>query len=347
VQAANTFYLSGDTRLFRRGIHCIANQRTPEGLTYGHSPTIAHGCVLPDFTLIWMLTLWDFYWQTGSIEPFVTHEPAVREALEYFENWIDKKTGLLNYDPRYWLFLDWTGLQKQGQSSLYSLWLLIALRKMSTLYGLAKDRKQATRLSKRADTLRDAIDALRTRDGLICDGILPGGKKNKHCSVHSQTLAVLSGEWRKQTPAMIEKSLLPLVRGESTDPITPSSYWITYCYTALDQHGHGDAVVDHIRTHWKPMADHGTTWEVFKPSLGSSSLSHAWSAHPVYHLMQILGGIRQTAPGWKSIEWRPGQSLAPVDVKIPTPLGMLETRCGSDAEAMLKSPKGMKVKRLG
>src|SRR3972149_521002 len=50
VQAQNTVHLSGDMRLLARGIRSVGAQRTPNGLTYGHAPTIAHGCILPDFT---------------------------------------------------------------------------------------------------------------------------------------------------------------------------------------------------------------------------------------------------------------------------------------------------------
>src|SRR5690606_26276593 len=70
VQAWNTFHLSGDTRLFARGIRQIGAQTTADGVTYGHAPTMAHNCVLPDFTLIWIITLWDYYWQTGDLTPF-------------------------------------------------------------------------------------------------------------------------------------------------------------------------------------------------------------------------------------------------------------------------------------
>ena len=57
VQAWNVFHLNGDTQLFRRGIAQIAAQTLPNGLTYGHAPTMAHECILPDFTLIWLITL--------------------------------------------------------------------------------------------------------------------------------------------------------------------------------------------------------------------------------------------------------------------------------------------------
>lgn len=101
MQAWNTFHLSGDARLFRRGIEQTATQTTADGVTYGHAPTMAHGCVLPDFTLIWMLTLWDYYWQTGSLQPFEQRQSTIRNALRYFDEWTDPGTGLLRYDHRY------------------------------------------------------------------------------------------------------------------------------------------------------------------------------------------------------------------------------------------------------
>lgn len=81
VQAWNTFHLSGDARLFRRGIYQIGAQHTADGLTYGHAPTMAHNCVLPDFTLVWMLTQWgDYYWQTGDLQPFRDQRAGIERA---------------------------------------------------------------------------------------------------------------------------------------------------------------------------------------------------------------------------------------------------------------------------
>jgi hypothetical protein len=143
VQAWNTFYLDGDPRLFRRGIAQIANQTTPDGVTYGHAPTMAHECILPDFTLIWFLTLWDYYWQTGSPEPLATHHGTIQRALDYFRQQTDPSSGLITYDPRYWLFLDWTDLFKDGIPTVYNLWLLIALEKLTALYTISGQKKEA------------------------------------------------------------------------------------------------------------------------------------------------------------------------------------------------------------
>jgi hypothetical protein len=96
------------------------------------------------------------------------------------------------------------------------------------------------------------------------------------------------------------------------------------------------------------MAEHGTTWETFEPGLGNESFSHAWSAHPLFHLMQILGGIRQTAPGWKAITFDPSFLGDSLECTVPTPLGPIQSswkRQGEKYDVELKLPKGITATR--
>jgi len=344
VQAKNTFFFSGDTRLFRRGIAQIASQLTPEGLTYGHAPTLAHSCILPDFTLVWMITLWDYYWQTGSLEPFLTHQETILGALRYFEGRTDPRTGLVGYDDRYWLFLDWTGLFKEGYSTVYNLWILITLEKLTDLYRMARNPAEAQRLSDWAAHLRKALSHVVQEDGLLCDGLTYTGKRVTETSIHSQTLALIANFRPEQNATRIEKVLLPFIRGETKPAVSPSCYWITYVFEALTTTGYGAEVIDFIREKWKPMADHGTTWEVFEPRVGDESFSHAWSAHPLYHLMQTVGGIRQTAPAWKNISFQPCFIGKRGGSTIPSPYGLIRSswmRTGSTIKVALALPEGV------
>ncbi|MCX6985038.1 MAG: alpha-L-rhamnosidase, partial [Lentisphaerae bacterium] len=86
VQAANTFFIDGDARLLARGIRSIAGQRAPQGLTYGHAPTSSGFCILPDFSLTWVITIWDYYWQTGDLKVFHEQHSRIKEILGYFES---------------------------------------------------------------------------------------------------------------------------------------------------------------------------------------------------------------------------------------------------------------------
>lgn len=344
VQAKNTFFYSGDTRLFRRGIAQIAAQTTPNGLTYGHAPTMAHSCILPDFTLVWMITLWDYYWQTGSLEPFFAHEKVVRDALKYFEDRTDPKTGLLGIDKRYWLFLDWTGLFKEGYSTVYNLWLLICLEKLAGMSRAAGRPGDSKMLSAWAGRLRKSLARLVRKDGLLCDGLTLEGKLVRTTSIHAQTLAILAGFQPGHNSKRLDKILLPFIRREIHPEVVPSSYWITYVFEVLTAAGHGAEVVDFIRKKWAAMVEHGTTWENFDPRVGDESFSHAWSAHPLYHLMQVIGGIRQDAAGWTEILFEPHFVGDGADVTVPTPHGAIRcvwTREGSTIKTSLSLPDGI------
>jgi alpha-L-rhamnosidase len=326
VQAWNTFHLANDARLLRRGIQCIGRQTTPDGLTYGHAPTMAHHCVLPDFTLIWIVTLWDYYWQTGSTEAFEENLVPLEKALGYFQAHADPDTGLIQSDPRHWLFLDWSSLDTSGQPTLLSLWLLISLDKVTELYGLTGNTTRAAVLVDWAARLRRNLRALIAPDGLLLDGYSASGTPLQTASIHSQTLAISAKLFdAAEADKAINTLLLPFIRETSAPEARPSIYWLTYVFTVLDDHGHGEDVVRYIRKYWARMAEHGTTWSQLKEYGGTQSHSHAWSAHPLYHFMQIVGGVRQTAPAWREIEFRPLFWNQSSHVRVPTPHGLIDT----------------------
>lgn len=344
VQAWNTFHLSGDARLFARGIRQIGAQTTADGVTYGHAPTMAHNCVLPDFTLIWIITLWDYYWQTGDLALFRSQRATIENALAYFEKHTGKH-GLVEYDDRYWLFLDWTNLFKEGAPSVYNLWLLIALDKLAEMHRLARDPKAAARCQRWAARLRTSLGKLLDRRGLMRDGIDWKGRIVKSTSPHAQVLAITAGLAPKSEKIM-EKLLADYLRDQSGHQSHPSAYWITYVYSLLAERGHGSAVLAHIRPRWEPMIAYGSTYETFGAEHEGfmSSRSHAWSAHPLFHLMQIIGGVRQTAPAWKRVSFAPVFEGDYGAVTIPTPQGEIRSawrKTGDGIEVELALPKGV------
>ena len=307
VQAQNTFHLCDDTRLVVRGIRQIGTQDVPNGLTYGHAPTCFHHCILPDFSLIWLLTIWDHYHQTGDSGLFVEQWPRARRVLDYFlTEGRDKRTGLLRYDPRYWLFLDWTEIHKDPIPTLLNLWHVLALRKMGDLAAIAGMRAEGRDIARRlADQVarvnRHLWDA---KAGLFHDGLDRAHRPVPVHSVHNQTLAIHAGLQPSRHADFISKSLLPYARDDRAEGVArPSSYWVTYVYEALAAAGHRREVVGHILRHYAKMVPGGGTWENFDVMINDTiaSRSHAWSAHPIYHFARNVGGVTQTATAWRRI----------------------------------------------
>ncbi len=349
VQARNTFYISGDTRLLVRGIRCLARQEVPNGLTYGHAPTNSHGSILPDFSLIWALTLWDYYWQTGDASLVRQQWPRVERLLGYFTGEGRGRHGLLRYDERYWLFLDWTDIHKQGTPTLLNLWYVLTLEKLAALAGAAGMPNQRRHLIELWNEQKRRVLAKLwdCRKGLFRDGLTLEGRPVAAWSIHNQTLAILCGLKRECWPQMVRKRLLPYLQGRKVPGAKPSAYWVTYVYDVMEQLGYAREVVQHIRTAYAPMIPYGGTWETFDFPVGFGSTSHAWSAHPIYHLAGAVGGVFQADVAWRRIVFAPVLDLPQTDratVVIPTPRGLVRAawrRRDSTADVQLSLPRGV------
>jgi len=365
IQAANTFHLSADARLLARGVRQTAGQAVPNGLTYGVTPTTAHHCVLPDYTLTWIMTIWDYYRQTGDASLAREHAPRMFWALDYFRG-VTAKNGLLPYDDRYWLFLDWAAVFKEGYPTLYNIMYFWALETAARLFGLIGAKREAAELAARARASRKAImghlfDRRRRafHGGLDWNG-RPAGKD----TAHPYALAILSGLCPEYDEAFTRERLLPLVAmadpvGESVDRRepeswvdlkTPSPFFIYYVFEALKARGRKAEVIRCIRRWWGAFVDDAftTTPENWVYVGGSISACHAWSAHPVVHLLNVVLGVTEDAVAWRSITFEPvfdccGQASG----AVATPLGEVEVSWrtkGGRADVNLAVPRGMTAK---
>ena len=105
-------------------------------------------------------------------------------------------------------------------------------------------------------------------------------------------------------------------------------------------------MVAFIKKHWLPMAEHGTTWELFDPKRGDTSFSHAWSAHPLFHLMNSVGGITQTGAAWSEILFKPVFIGTGNRTVVPSPHGLIRAewkKAHDQVEVKLQLPKGVKA----
>ena len=341
VQAANTFHLSADARLLARGIRQIAAQQTPNGLTYGLTPTTSHHCILPDYTLTWIMTIWDYYRQTGDVSLIREEVPRMLRALSYFEG-ITAENGLLPYDDRYWLFLDWADVFKDGYPAIYNVLYFWALETAAALLRLVGMSRQSARLAKLAAASREAVmknlfDHKRLR---FFGGLTWKNRPVVHDCAHSYALAILSGLCPRYDGAFVDRVLVPLVKGPvplfaaSADgalerlPREPSPFFMYYVFEALKRCGRKAEVVDCIRRWYGRFVEEGftTTPEMWGMLKGRWSACHAWSAHPLVHLLNILLGVTQDSVGWRRVRFEPFfGDLDFAEGAVATPLGVVES----------------------
>ena len=77
----------------------------------------------------------------------------------------------------------------------------------------------------------------------------------------------------------------------------------------------------------------------------SRSDSHAWSAHPTYDLLTIVGGVHPGSPGFRSVLIAPELGdLQKLDIRYPHPLGEIEAHyqvTGQTLHVQVTLPTGL------
>ncbi len=328
VQAKNTHFLTGDERLLEQGLFSIAEQPdAPHGLIFANAPTTQSGNILPDFCLTWVATLYDLYFQTGRSDFLKTLLPRAESVFAYFDTQRNAD-GIIAYDERFWLFEDWGDLPKKPYPCFLNLWHLLVLQTYEKLLAGAKMDTSAVSAkieNEKAVLVKAFFDPAQQLFMPVLD---ENGRQIGTPSVHDQVLAILAGVVPEAHPAMTAKRILPCLLGTLNEGVQPNAFWSTYLLDCAQKLGLNVEAVNYIRAHWKKMIDTSTTWEVFdRGDYTGWSYSHAWSAHPVTHLPEILGGINQTAPAWKRIAFKPffmpGETH--VAAQVATPHGVIKS----------------------
>ena len=360
----NSQRFAADDRLLVRGLRLIAQQRLPNGLTYALAPTKAHECVVPDFTLAWIRSIWLHYWFSGKTDMVIENREKILEAFAYFAGEADKNDGLLATDPRFWLFLDWAETFKDGTPTLYNLEYLETLEcaeKLFTVAGCPRDAKAA---GKQAQSLKKAITKRlwdRKKKEPV-DGLTWKGEAVPRKILHNIVRCILLDIAPAEHQRWANELLLPFVRGErprgdtiygeaklpgdSRSKLTP--YFMHFAFQALAKLGHKSDVLDCISRWWGEMItrDLKTTEEVWDATPGIESLCHAWTAHPIQHFSDLLLGIVQDAAGWSRICYQPVLVGSAAEGVVDTPHGAITTswkREGNQVHYKLELPEGIEA----
>ncbi len=341
IEALLSLYQTGDDRLMRNAIEQFDQSRTPEGLTAMAYPSHAPGYI-PPFSLWWVAMLHD-YWMLRDDPAFVrSFLPGMRSVLAWYEQHVDA-SNMLGPMP-WWNFLDWNRSfdrgtapgSEDGHSAALTLQYSYVLRQAAEIEqalgepGLAAhDRALSERLN-----MATRAQAWSAAKGLFAD--TPGGTQY---SQHTNTLAVLAG-------AVPDADRQPLMRRVLADPslLQATYYFRFYVDEAIEQAGLADLYLDRLGL-WQGMIRDGLTTTPENPEPTRSD-SHAWSAHPNYHLLTTVLGIRPGAPGFRSVTIAPALgALRRASGHMPHPAGTIEVRLeridGDGVKAVVVLPAGV------
>jgi alpha-L-rhamnosidase len=344
AEAFTTYYAFGDARLIRKAILQIAQGQYPDGITPGVWPAAFDGRRLPDFCLIWVMTLDDYVRFTGDVGFARTLFPQVTKALAWFEPFKDRD-GLLR-DVPYWVFIDWANIDKAGACTALNAYYVGALQAAERLAQRLGETNASLRWHTEAMEQAQALNSTvwSEAERAYVDSLRNDGKQSTVISEQANALCVLFGiadaeKERRLLARLAENQSKPTVRCGS--PYF-SFYWLWAMHTA----GRHAQAIDYIRRHWKVMLDAGATtaWEVWGQG---ASLCHGWSSGPTSLLPAWVLGVRPLADGMNRVLIAPQTGgLAWARGAVPTPHGPVRVdwkRVGAQLTLRAETPKGVEA----
>lgn len=318
VQALVWLAATGDPRPVRRALELFDRSRWVNGFHAERCPTKAVQ-MSATYSLVFPPLLRDFSWWCDEPDTVRRLLPGMRSALECALSNVDAE-GRIEGLPG-WLFVDWVhhpewergvpGARSNQITAPMALHLPVALEAAAQVEEAYGDDLMAQRWQREARRVLTAILNVFGTGRRLSDD--PAGT---FWSEHAQALALdcreLPPEWRQP---LIHSLLEP-----PEDFARASVYFSYHVHEALIRAGEMEAIWQRF-TFWQKLVEQGflTTVEAPEPS---RSDCHGWGAHPLYHCLTGVAGIRPAGPGFRELCITPQfGTLTTLDAMVPHPRG--------------------------
>ena len=320
LHALSNYAWFDDDRLSKRALEMFDWSRDVTGLVAERYPS-GYRQESTTFALLWVSMVRDYlYWRDDS--DFVRHRlPGVRSLLE-------QVLALLGPDNRLhevpgWPFVDWVpewengcgpGV-RTGDSSIVNLHLVLALQSAAQIEEAIGDIILADRWRRIGRRVFDVVMA-RYWDGVR--GCLRDTIGNAPLSEHAQVLALRTG-WLNTTQTESCRQVL------LTNPqlLRCTIYFSFYLLDELYRMG-AVAAFSKKLNFWRELPARGFITTPEAPDPGRSDC-HAWGAHPLWHMVASIAGIRPAAPGFARVRIAPAPgTFTSFRIRIRHPRGIIE-----------------------
>lgn len=346
----------GDLRLPREFYRQTAANQFPTGLISNTSniPSSAFYACIPDYSLEWLIFLWDHFMITGD-EVFLEecYPVAVRVIQALLPNC--NAHGMVE-DINYWHLIDWAYLDRRGAGAPFNALFYGALQVLGKIARQLCDARWA----QKADALGAVIrahfqeDFWDARHGCFADCHVDGKLSEMH-SEHASVTAIYFGLADEAATAEVIRRFYETQRTpDDPRPYTAECepFYTVFVLKALDKIGRFDLGLQVIRDRWgRRMLDRGatSTFEEWGDNgsyrngdfLGQMRThSHAWSGAPAEYLITHLLGMEITEPGAKAYTLDPKQTPFNYTATYPFPDGRTVTATWDGQQMQIEERSG-------
>lgn len=279
----------------------------------GHDEVHQHVNTIVDYSLLWIISIYNHYEMTGDREFLQMVMPRMEKMMDYLLAQTNSQ-GFIIGRPQDWIFVDWSPIDKEGPVAAEQMFLLQALKAMKVTKKVLGESPGVQRYQQRFDQLRKNVLKYFWNEakGAFIDSYK---SKRMHVTRHANILAVLFDVADQRQQQLILDHVL--LNDQVTALTTP--YFKFFEQDALCKLGQFDKVYQTIKEYWGAMIEKGATtvWEEYDPQVSGDaqyamygdpygkSLCHAWGASPVYLLGRYFFGLRPTQAGYVTFEIQP------------------------------------------
>jgi hypothetical protein len=286
--------MSDDLRPLRTVIEMAAQGAYPDGVLPGVMPGEVHAYTVVDYNFTW-IELLKLYYELAGDDDFVAQMwPVLVKMLDRFH--LDVAAdGLIRSQPGRRLFLDWAPLSRHDPSALYNfryLWGMKTVKVLAEAWSGA-DEGFIEAMMRRCDEAMRAIREAFWREGRWWDNLEQSTFSQLGASFAVLTGAAQPGEIDALLDTVVARSLDADDNPSPGHMVLASPFMHHYLFEALHKTGRSDQILQIIRLRWGRWVRNGdpTCWENWNVDFPDGSQCHAFSAHPRYHLVRILGSV--------------------------------------------------------
>ncbi len=319
ICALSNYAWFGDSRLSRRSIELYEWSRRASGFVAERYPSRLRQ-ESSTFSLLWPCMVRDFAWWNEDRDFVRKLLPGLRSVLAEFEGLaVD---GLLRQVPG-WPFIDWSpewsegcgpGV-REGDSSIVNLHWVLALQAAAQVESAVGDDTLATRCDRLA---RRVFTAVLERYWDPARGLLKDTTSSEAACEYVQAFALRTG----LLDAEKTQSCLTALKHDPT-LIRATIYGSFYLLEALYRHGESEEFHRRLQP-WRDLPGRGftSTPEQNEPS---RSDAHPWGAHPAWHTLASVAGVRPSAAGFSRVQVTPCPGpLESIDCVVNHPRGVVK-----------------------
>ncbi len=344
------YTLFGGSDIARNSIEITAQSLERFPITGCQVPS-GWDCLLPAWSFLWGISVWEHYWYTGDAKWLRKLWPAVLKNLQGAFTFIDKNS-LFTAD--FWNFFDWARIDQDHECVLHNSMFLIGAidAAVQCAATLQKDRF-ADSLKKKRRELTSAINQLWDKKRKCYpDSIHEDGTVSPSASQHTSFLSLLYDI----VPARSRRDAIRnIVNPPPQTTCVGSPFAMMFLFEAMEKLGMEKEIIQSIQNDYTPMLRLGATtvWESFargtlvKNEFPTRSHCHAWSSAPVYFLSRIILGLRPTSPGCRDFELSPHPlNLQFAHGSVATPLGPVSVQWQREGRTMnitCQAPKEIQI----